>query len=110
MQTVINQVQLTGHIGKAPKIIQLENGKVVAKLDVAVNEQFSQPSGKVITKTQWHTITAWGKVARFIQKTLTKGQKVELTGKLTKRSYLDKMGIVRHITEINCHHIQPQRA
>ncbi|MCB9197146.1 MAG: single-stranded DNA-binding protein [Flavobacteriales bacterium] len=110
MRNTINKVQLVGNLGNTPKVIELKNGKVVAKVDIAINEKYTNAKGEEIAKTQWHTLTAWGKLAKFVQKSLSKGQHVEITGKLNKRMYLDKMGIVRHITEVNCLEIKPQRA
>jgi single-strand DNA-binding protein len=53
-----------------------------------------------VTETQWHNIVAWGKVAEIAEKLLSKGREVALEGKLVNRSYTDKEGNKKYITEV----------
>ena len=53
-----------------------------------------------MTDTQWHNLVAWGKTAEIADKFLKKGQRVAIEGKLINRSYEDKNGIKRYVTEI----------
>lgn len=110
MRKTNNNVQLTGHIGNDPKIIEFKNGNRVAKLQIAINEHFKTKSGKSINKTQWQTLSAWGSLATLIKKNFKKGNTITVSGSLNNRSYLDKKGIVRSITEVNCHHVELNRA
>lgn len=110
MYPVKNKVQLIGNLGKDPKIIQLKNGKTVVKMDLAINEQFKNKSGEPVTKTQWYTISVWNKLAEIVSKKFKKGNEIKIEGSLSQHTYLDKMGIVRNITEVNCHHIELNRA
>lgn len=102
MNTLRNKVQLIGNLGNDPEIINLESGKTLAKFTIATNESYKNASGEKITDTQWHNIVAWGKTAEIIEKYVTKGKEVAIEGKLTSRSYDDKEGNKRYITEVVC--------
>lgn len=100
MSTLRNKVQLIGNLGNNPEIIQLENGKKLAKISLATNESYKNYKGETIKETHWHSCIAWGKTADIIEKYLQKGNEVAIEGKLTNRSYDDKNGDKRYITEI----------
>ena len=102
MSTLRNKVQLMGHVGNTPEIMNLESGKKLAKFSIATNESYKNSKGEKVTDTQWHHVVAWGKVASLIEDHVPKGKEVGIEGKLTNRSYEDKDGIKRYITEIIC--------
>jgi single-strand DNA-binding protein len=105
MSTLRNTVQLIGHVGNEPEIVNLESGKKLAKFSIATNESYKNAKGEKITDTQWHNIVAWGKTAELIENYVPKGKEVGIEGKLTSRSYEDKEGVKRYITEVVCHEI-----
>ena len=105
MNTLRNKVQLIGNLGNDPEIINLESGKTLAKFTIATNESYTNTKGEKITDTQWHNVVAWGKTAQIIEKYITKGKEVAIEGKLTSRSYDDKEGNKRYITEIVCNEL-----
>ncbi|MCB9360207.1 MAG: single-stranded DNA-binding protein [Flavobacteriales bacterium] len=100
MNTLRNKVQLIGNLGNTPEIIKLESGKKLAKISLATNESYKNNKGETVKDTQWHNCVAWGKTAEIIEKYLQKGNEVAIEGKLTNRSYEDKNGDKRYITEI----------
>jgi len=100
MSNLKNKVQLIGNIGNAPEIINLESGKKLAKFSVATNESYKTAKGETIKETQWHNLVAWGKTAEIVEKYLTKGNEVAIEGKLTSRSYEDKTGVKKYVTEV----------
>ena len=102
MSTLRNKVQLIGNLGNDPEIINLENGRKLAKFSLATNDNYKNAKGEKVTDTQWHNVIAWGKAAEIIEKYLVKGNEVAVEGKLTSRSYEDKDGIKRYITEVTC--------
>ena len=102
MNTLRNKVQLIGNLGNNPEIINLESGKVLAKFNIATNESYTNNKGEKITDTQWHNVVAWGKTAQIIEKYVKKGKEVAIEGKLTSRSYDDKDGNKKYITEVVC--------
>ncbi|MFD2892328.1 single-stranded DNA-binding protein [Flavobacterium chuncheonense] len=95
-----NKVQLIGHVGQEPEIKSLEGGKKLANLSLATNEVYYRDNGDKVEKTEWHRITAWGKTAEIIEKYVSKGKEIGIEGKLTHRSYDDKDGNKRYVTEV----------
>jgi len=100
MSTLRNKVQLIGNVGQEPTITTLDNGKKVARISLATNENYKNSKGERQTNTNWHTIVAWGKTADIIEKYVSKGKEVAIEGKLTSRSYEDKEGVKRYVTEV----------
>ena len=100
MSTLRNKVQLIGNLGNQPEIITLESGKKLAKFTMATNDSYKNAQGEKIIDTQWHNIIAWGNTAQIIEQYVNKGEEVAIEGKLTSRSYDDKDGNKRYITEI----------
>ncbi|GHC43291.1 single-stranded DNA-binding protein [Ulvibacter litoralis] len=105
MSTLKNKVQLIGNLGNDPEIITLDSGNKLAKFNIATNETYKNKQGERVTDTQWHNVVAWGKTADIIEAYVTKGKEVAVEGKLTSRSYEDKEGQKRFITEVVCNEI-----
>ncbi len=95
-----NRVQLIGNVGNDPEIKTLENGRKLAHLNIATNERYTNDKGEKIEQTEWHRVTAWGKTAEIIEKYVEKGKEVGIEGKLIHRSYEDKNGEKRYVTEV----------
>lgn len=102
MNTLKNKVQLIGNLGQEPEIVNLDSGRKLAKFSIATNDFYYNKQGDKIENTFWHNIVAWGKTAEIIEKYVTKGQEIALEGKLTNRSYENKEGEKRYVTEIIC--------
>jgi single-strand DNA-binding protein len=100
MSTLRNKVQLIGHVGNDPEIKTFDGGKKLAKLNVATNENYKNEKGEKVEETQWHSLIAWGKTADIIEKYVVKGKEIAIEGKLTHRSYEDKNGEKRYVTEV----------
>ena len=100
MYALKNKVQFIGNLGNAPEVRTLESGKKMARFSVATNENYRNAKGEKVTETQWHNLVAWGKVAEIVEKFLTKGKEVAIEGKLVNRSYNDKEGNKKYVTEI----------
>lgn len=100
MYALKNKVQLIGNLGNAPEVKTTENGKKLARFSVATNESYRNANGEKVTETTWHNLIAWGKVADIAEKYLNKGSEVAIEGKLINRSYTDKDGNKKYITEV----------
>jgi single-strand DNA-binding protein len=100
MNALRNRVQLIGNIGNDPEIMTLDSGKKRARITLATNESYKNDKGEKITETQWHNLIAWGKPAELIEKYTSKGTQIAVEGKLTHRSYDDKNGEKKYITEV----------
>ena len=105
MNALRNKVQLIGHLGQDPEIINLDSGKKLAKFSIATNEIYKDAQGDKVTETQWHNVVAWGKTADIVEQYLVKGNEVAVEGKLTHRSYESKEGEKRYITEVRCNEL-----
>ncbi len=104
MNSIKNSVQLVGHIGKDPIITVLDDGKKIARFQLATNENYVSNDEKHVN-TNWHSIVAWNKTAVIIENHLNKGDHVAIQGKLVSRSYNDKDGNKRYITEVKVREI-----
>ena len=100
MKALRNTVQLIGHVGQEPEIKNLEGGKKLANITIATNEVYYKENGDKVENTEWHRVVAWGKTAEIIEKYVVKGKEIAVEGKLTHRSYDDKNGDKRFITEV----------
>ena len=100
MYALKNKVQLIGHIGSNPDVRSIEGGKKWTRLSIATNETYRNAQGVKITDTQWHNLVAYGKVAELIEKYVVKGSEIAVEGKLINRSYVDKQGLKKYVTEV----------
>jgi single-strand DNA-binding protein len=100
MNTMKNKVQLIGNVGNEPEIKTFDGGKKVVNFTLATNESYKNEKGEKVEQTEWHRVSAWGKTAEIIEKFVTKGKEIAIEGKLTHRSYDDKNGEKRYITEV----------
>lgn len=106
MNTLKNKVELSGNVGRAPEIRTITSGKKLARFSIAIRETYTNSQGEKVTTTQWHNIVAWGKMADVVEKDVPKGKEVEVIGKLSSRSYEDKNGVKKYITEVVCNELQ----
>ncbi|TDX86810.1 single-strand DNA-binding protein [Epilithonimonas xixisoli] len=95
-----NKVTLIGHTGKEVEIFNYENGNKQATVSIATNDYYTKANGEKVEETQWHNLVAYGKTAEVMEKYMPKGKEIAIEGKLTYRSYDDKDGVKRMITEI----------
>ena len=100
MNNLRNKVQLIGHLGNDPEIKEFDGGKMKARFSMATSEVYKNNNGEKVTETQWHNIVAWNGTAKIVEKLLKKGNEVAIEGKLTSRSWDDKDGNKKYITEI----------
>jgi len=95
-----NKVTLIGHTGKEVEVFNFENGNKKATVTLATNDFYINAAGERVEDTQWHNLAAFGKTADLLEKYAPKGKEIAIEGKLTYRSYDDKDGTKRFLTEI----------
>jgi single-strand DNA-binding protein len=100
MQALKNKVQLIGHVARDPEIKETEKGKKWCRLNIGTTEQYRNARGEKISDTQWHQLVAWGKIAEIVERYCKKGSKIAIEGKLNNRSYVDKDGNKKYVTEV----------
>lgn len=96
----INKVILVGNVGKDPVVRYFDKGVAKATFPLATSETYTNQQGETITSTEWHNIVLWRALAEVAEKTVKKGAQVYIVGKIKTRSYVDKDGNNKYITEI----------
>ena len=104
----VNKVILIGNVGKDPEIKYFDNDRAVANFSMATTERgFRAANGtEVPDRTEWHNITCWGGLAKVVKQDVKKGDPLYIEGKIRTRSYDDKNGIKRYVTEINVDNLE----
>jgi single-strand DNA-binding protein len=100
MNALRNRVHLIGRLGQDPDIRTLENGKKVARFNLATNESYRNSEGTKVDETTWHSIVAWNGLAEISSKFLRKGKEVCIEGRISYHAFTDKNGNQRNVTEI----------
>lgn len=98
----LNQVTLIGYVGNNSRVATTQNGRKVVNFTLATTEKgyTSKTGAQCPDRTEWHNIVLWGSVAEVAEKYLSKGSLVFVQGKIRTRTFEDKYGIKRYITEI----------
>ncbi|UOE41770.1 single-stranded DNA-binding protein [Chryseobacterium suipulveris] len=94
-----NKVTLIGRTGKEVEIVKFEKGQI-AKVTLATSDFYTNALGEKVEETQWHNLVANGKTAEIFEKYVEKGREIAVEGKIVYKSYDDKDGVKRYITEI----------
>jgi single-strand DNA-binding protein len=101
----LNKVLLIGNLGSDPEIKQLEGNIKVAKFSLATTDSYKDENGQTHSNTEWHSVVMWRGLADLAEKYLHKGSLVHIEGKIKTRSYDDKQGNKKYVTEIICEQI-----
>ena len=104
----VNKVILIGNLGKNPDVVTFpqdarrEDSNVVKKASfpLATTEYHRNRDGERIEQTEWHNVVCWRSLAEIAEKILRKGTQLYVEGKLQTRSWEDKEGNKRYITEV----------
>ena len=99
---MLNKVTIIGNLGNDPEIRRMASGGAIANFTVATSERWKDKhTGESKEKTEWHRVTAFGKLAEIIERYVRKGLQVYVEGSLQTRKWQDKQGNDRYTTEIN---------
>ena len=98
----MNKVMLIGNVGADPEIRYVDKDVAVARLRLATTERgYTLQNGtQVPDRTDWHSVLLWRKLAEICEKYVHKGDKLYIEGKIHTRSYDDRNGVKRYVTEI----------
>lgn len=102
----LNKVQLIGNLCADPDMRYTTSGQAVCEMRLATNETWNDKQGVKQEKSEFHRLIVWGKQAESCSKYLAKGRQVYVEGKLQTRTYDDKDGNKKYITEITCSDVQ----
>lgn len=102
----VNKVILVGNVGKDPEVHFIESNVAVARFPLATSETYRSKDGERVTTTEWHNIVLWRGLAEVADKYVKKGSQLFIEGKIRNRSYDDRDGNKRYITEIVADNMQ----
>ena len=102
----VNIAIVVGNLGKDPEVRFTQSGRAVANFSIATSESWTGQDGNRQERTEWHNIVVWGKQAELCGQYLAKGRQVFVQGRIQTRSYEDKTGNTRYITEIVAQRVQ----
>ena len=100
MQLLRNNITLVGNMGSAATITNFENGGKVARFQLATDRK-----GDKSGDPDWHRVFAWGNMAGFIENYGAKGKQLAIHGRLVNRTYTNKAGEMRKVTEVEVKHV-----
>ncbi len=95
----LNKVLLLGNLGADPELRVTSGGQAVLKLRLATTESYVDRNNTRQERTEWHSVSIWGKRGEALAKFLTKGERIFVEGSLRTSSY-EKDGEKRYRTEI----------
>lgn len=102
----LNKALLIGHLGRDPEIRYMPEGGAIANLSIATSEKWKDKNGEQQEKTEWHRVSAFGKIAELAGEYLKKGSQVFIEGRIQTRKWQDKDGQDKYSTEIVANAIQ----
>ena len=96
----VNKAILLGNLGRDPELRYTPSGKAVASFSLATSERWTSQDGQKQESTTWHNIVVWGKLAEVMKEYLHKGSQVYIEGRIANRSYDDKDGNKKYVSEV----------
>ncbi|MCP4631336.1 MAG: single-stranded DNA-binding protein [candidate division Zixibacteria bacterium] len=102
----VNLAILIGNLGRDPELRYTPAGQAVASFSLATTERWKDKSGEASEKTEWHNVVCWGRNAEIASQYLQKGSSVYIEGRIQNRTYDDKDGNRRYISEVVVRRLQ----
>lgn len=100
---MLNKVELIGHLGQSPEIRTMQSGDKVANFSLATSERWKDKNtGEKKERTEWHRVVIFNQplIENVVQKYVSKGSKIYLSGQLATRKWTDQQGVEKYTTEI----------
>jgi len=105
MNALKNKVQLIGRLGQDPEIVTFNDGNKMAKFSLATDDSYKDKNGNKVERAYWHNIVVKNGLVKVVEDYVTKGQEIAIEGKLTTRTWEDKEGNKRYVTEVICNEL-----
>jgi single-strand DNA-binding protein len=86
----VNRIELIGYMGAMPEMRYTANGAPVTNFSLATNRIWRDQSGETCKATDWHRVTAWGRLAEVVNQYMATGKRVRVIGRLEYQSWTDK--------------------
>jgi single-strand DNA-binding protein len=97
---VNNSITLIGHLGRDPEMFQTKTDTPLVKFSLATSEYYKDANGERQTKTQWHSVVAFGKLAEVMFEHLKKGKEVAISGRLEYNEWTDQNDSKRKTAQV----------
>ena len=105
MSGTYNKAIVIGRLGRDPELRYTQAGTPVTQMSLASNETYTDRDGNRQERAEWHRVVVWGKQAENAANHLAKGRLALVEGPLQTRSYQDKNGVDRYVTEIRAQRV-----
>lgn len=102
----VNKAIILGNLGRDPELKYMPNGDAVCNFSIATTDTWKDRDGNQQEKTEWHNIVAFRRLAEICGEYLKKGKQVYIEGKIQTRSWEDKDGVKKYMTEIVANQMQ----
>ncbi len=99
-RATMNKAVLIGRLGKDPEVRYTTKGTPTGLLTVATTQSTKTQDGERREHTDWHRVVVWRRLAEICGQYMKKGSLVLVEGQVKTRSYNDKNGVKRYVTEI----------
>ena len=106
MASGLNKAILIGNLGKDPEVRYTPSGVAVANFSIATSETWTNKEGQKETRTEWHRVVAFARLAEICGEYLSKGKQVYIEGRIQTRDWEDQNGVKRYTTEIVANQMQ----
>ncbi len=103
---MLNKVMLIGNVGRDPEVRYFDSGVAKAQFSLATTEVYKNKEGQKTEQTEWHNVIMWRRLAEIVEQYVKKGDRLYIEGKIKTRSYDDKDGVKKYITEIWAENMQ----
>ena len=102
----LNSVQFTGNVGSDPNFNTTANGTEVSNFSLAVSRYNPRAQGDNKNETMWVRVAAFGRLAEFVDKHISKGDLVAVSGELWVRAYTTTNGADSFSVEVTASQVQ----
>src|SRR5690349_1619822 len=86
----VNRIELIGYMGAMPEMRYTAGGAPVTNFSMATNRIWRGQDGESQKQTDWHRVTAWGRLAEVVNQYMGKGKRVRVIGRLEYQTWNDK--------------------
>ena len=97
---MVNKVILIGNVGRDPEVRYIATNTPTTTISLATSEVYTDKQGAQQSRTEWHRVVLWNALAQLAEKHIRKGTQLYVEGRLATRSYTDKTGVQRSVTEV----------
>lgn len=103
-----NTVTLVGNLTRDPELRFTPSGQATSSFGLAVNRRWQdRQSGEWQEVTSFFNVVAWREMAENVSESLSKGDRVVVTGRLEQRSWETEQGERRSVVEVVADEVGP---